>query len=370
MIGMDKYELPTPCLVVDLDRLDGNIRAMQAFVSARGKQLRPHAKTHKCSRLARRQLEAGAVGVSVAKLAEAEVMLAAGIGSVLITSPVTAPSRIEHLAHLAIHAPNLMTVVDEAGTASALAASARRLGTRIKVLVDVDAGLGRTGVAPDRAETLADLVCRSPGLELVGVQAYAGHVQHIRGFEARHAASLKTMRPAAELVRAWRARGRPCSVFTGAGTGSHDADCEIPELTDLQTGSYVFLDAEYLRIGSRGSPDRLAGFETALTLLTTVVSANQPGWVTVDAGFKALYPGTEPPRVLGGEAGGLTYEWFGDEHGRIRCPDPSRRPVLGAVLELITAHCDPTVNLHDTLFVTQQDRVVDIWPVDARGCGT
>jgi len=257
--------------------------------------------------------------------------------------------------------------VDNAGNAGKLNKAAEKRGLKLNVLVDLDPGMGRTGVPFSEGVAMGQLIANLPSLRLRGVQCYAGHVQHISSFEERCRASLSWMEQAAEVVRQFRQNGLPCDFFTGAGTGTYEIDCRIPELTDLQVGSYTMMDAEYLTIGSSQDPSRFNKFPPALTLLTTVISVNRPDFVTVDAGLKALYHHGGTPYVLNTTGSGFQYEWFGDEQGRIVIPNSSTKLSLGEVLELVVSHCDPTVNLFDVLHVTRNEIVIDIWPIDLRG---
>jgi D-serine deaminase-like pyridoxal phosphate-dependent protein len=235
-------------------------------------------------------------------------------------------------------------------------------------MIDIDSGLGRTGVSFSDALSFGRKVAAVPGLALKGVQCYAGHLQHVKSYEERKKASLDGLLKAAETVRVLREEFPDCAVFTGTGTGTHDIDSAVPELTDMQTGSYVFMDAEYMETGSAANPDGFLTFKPSLRLLTTVVSSNQPQWVTVDAGLKAMYY-TENvrPVIFGHEKEGWLYRWYGDEHGKIIVPSPEQKPALGEVLELCVSHCDPTVNLHDKLYIVKDDLVIDQWKIDSRG---
>ncbi len=368
LAGRGRLELDTPCLALDLDLLDANLRNMQARVRAGNKILRPHAKTHKCSKLARRQIEAGAPGLCAAKVSEAEALVRAGLRNILVTGPVVTSEKIRRLAGCREADPKLAVVLDDFENARALNAAMAGSGQKLDVLVDVDVGLGRTGVPPERAGELARKVMEQPNLRFRGIQAYAGHVQHIRDHARRRAESLACMAPAAEAVRGLRAAGAECEVLSGAGTGTFDCDLEIPELTELQAGSYAVMDAEYMAIGSASNPDRFDEFKPALTLFTTVVSANQAGFVTLDAGLKAVYQHGGRPYPVSGRDSGSTYDWFGDEYGRLTFAAGARQPRVGDVVELVVSHCDPTINLHDEFMVTRNGRVVDAWPIDLRGC--
>lgn len=365
--GISKWELDTPCLVIDVDILEQNIKSMQAHAIAFGKQLRPHAKTHKCSHIAEMQMQAGCTGICVAKVSEAEILVNEGFQGVLITSPVVTDYKIERLMECLSHDPELMVVIDDATNARKLNEVAKKGDLKLNVLVDLDPGMGRTGVSFNEGLAMGRLIDNLPSLRLRGVQCYAGHVQHISSFEERYRASSDWMKQAAEVVRQFRKNGLPCDIFTGAGTGTYEIDCRIPELTDLQVGSYTMMDAEYLNIGSSQNPSRFDHFQSALTLLTTVISANHSDFVTVDAGLKALYHHGGIPYVLLPPDSGLQYEWWGDEHGRIVLENPSKRLEIGEVLELVVSHCDPTVNLFDVLYFTRNGIVTNVWRIDMRG---
>jgi D-serine deaminase-like pyridoxal phosphate-dependent protein len=366
-IGLSKWKLDTPCLVMDEEILEKNIRAMHAHAASFGKELRPHAKTHKCSHIARMQMEAGCTGICVAKVSEAEVLVKNGIQGVLITSPVVTDYKIERLMDCLSHDPGLMVVVDNPANVRKLNEGAEKRGLRLNVLVDLDPGMGRTGVPYKEGLFLGRLIDSLPLLRLRGVQCYAGHVQHIPSFEERCRISLDWMEQAAEIVRQFRRSGLPCDIFTGAGTGTYEIDCRVAELTDLQVGSYVMMDAEYLDIGSSQNPSRFEKFLPALSLLTTVISTNHDDFITVDAGLKALYHHGGTPSVIRPTEPGLQYEWQGDEHGRIVLQKSSPKIEIGEVLELVVSHCDPTVNLFDVLYFTRNEMVTGVWPIDMRG---
>ncbi len=363
-----KSELDTPCLIIDLDSLEKNLHKMQAIVNQAGKKIRPHVKTHKCSALARKQLEAGAVGLCVAKVSEAEVLVREGIYEVLVTGPVVTPRKVERLLDLLETAPSLMVVVDHAEAIDLLDAELKKRGLNMGVLLDLDAGLKRTGVKPQNALKMADYILSRTNLRLRGIQAYAGHIQHIHSYEERKASSLYCLKDAIPVFRKLRDTVPGCDIFSATGTGTFDIDMMIPEITDHQVGSYVVMDAEYLAVGSAEDATRFAPFDPALRLLTTVISVNQDDLVTVDAGLKTLYQDGGVPQILTPAYRNLKYDWFGDEYGKLLSDDPSALPPLGTVLELITSHCDPTVNLFDSYYLVRGEEVVGTWPIDLRGC--
>jgi D-serine deaminase-like pyridoxal phosphate-dependent protein len=364
----NKFDLDTPCLVLDVDNLEQNLQKMQQTVAAAGKQIRPHAKTHKCSALAKRQLATGAIGACAAKVSEAEALARANVDGILITGPVATSRKIERMLDLLAVSPALMVVVDHIQSIELLAAALRARGLSMDVLLDLDAGLQRTGASLSAAPELAKAILTWPELRLKGIQAYAGQVQHIQAYAERQAASQTCLRAAAAVFRELQNLTPDCVIFSASGTGTFDIDLAIPELTELQVGSYACMDAEYLAVGSAADPAHFASFAPALRLLTTVISANQSGFVTVDAGLKSLYKDGGIPQILGAEQSGLKYTWFGDEYGKISSSDGQPLPALGSVLELVTSHCDPTINLFERFYLTRGEQVVDVWPIDLRGC--
>jgi D-serine deaminase-like pyridoxal phosphate-dependent protein len=363
-----KADLDTPCLVLDLDILETNLRKMQSAVSAAGKNLRPHAKTHKCSSLARKQIEVGAIGICAAKVSEAEALVKAGISGILITGPVPTKGKIKRLVEILAIDPSLMVVLDHREGVDLLSAALAEKGLSMDVLLDVDVGLHRTGVNPAGALELADYILSRKNLRLRGIQAYAGQVQHIRSYETRKNASLQSLQEAIPIFRDLQNKVETCTIFSASGTGTFDIDVKLPEVTELQVGSYACMDVEYSDIGSAEDDRNFTSFGPALRLMTTVVSANQRGFVTVDAGLKSLYQDGGTPRIIGTEFSGVTYLWFGDEYGMIICQENKEIPPLGTVLELMTSHCDPTINLFDQFYLTRGTEVVGVWPIDLRGC--
>ena len=365
---MRKFDLDTPCIILDLDIVEENLGRMQAGTTAAGKNLRPHAKSHKCSTLARKQLEQGAIGICAAKVSEAEVLVNDGIHGVLVTGPVASEKKAVRLVRLLGVSPSLMTVVDHAESIELLDRLLADADLDMDVLVDIDVGLQRTGVPPAGALELAELVLASKHLRLKGIQAYAGQVQHIQRYDERKTASIACMRQAAEVFRQLQAKAASCTIFSGAGTGTCEIDLEIAEITELQVGSYVLMDAEYLAVESARHSELAGDFAAALTLLTTVISASHDTHVTVDAGLKSLYRDGGHPQVVTPDYRALRYDWFGDEYGRLSAQDGTAAlPRLGTVVELVVSHCDPTVNQFDCYHVTRGNEVVDQWPIDMRG---
>ncbi|MFA6715857.1 MAG: DSD1 family PLP-dependent enzyme [Victivallaceae bacterium] len=369
---MRKTELDTPCLVLDIDIFERNLILMRDFALDRGKNLRPHVKTHKCSAIAKRQLATGGcAGLCVAKISEARKLIDAGINNILVTSPVVTDAKIRNLFDGLKLAPELMVVIDNRQNAETLSAAAleRNNGLPLRALVDIDPEMGRTGIAYADALPLAEFINGLPGLKLEGIQCYAGLVQHINNFEERREKSLELMRKAAEVFRKMRNTGLPMKIFTGTGTGTFNIDTDIPELTDLQVGSYCLMDAEYCNIGGRNGTENFTVFKPSLSLLTSVISVNRKNFVTVDAGLKAMYfTPHAPPYVLNPTGSAWRYEWFGDEQGKVFFGHEDIKPYLGDVIELSASHCDPTINLYDSIWVVRENEVIDKWEIDLRGC--
>jgi D-serine deaminase-like pyridoxal phosphate-dependent protein len=336
-------EIVTPALVIDHVALQENIARMAAIAAENKIALRPHAKTHKCVEIARMQLEAGAAGIACATIREAEALAQAGITGLLITSPVVGGDKAARLARLNRHSP-VVAVVDHPAQLDALRAALAPGDPPLGILIDVDIGQGRTGVATlQEGHALARIAAGDPRVAFCGLQGYAGHVQHIVDAVARCAAARTAVEPLRTLAALLEAEGVQCLIVSGSGTGAHAYDLAGP-YTELQVGSYVFMDADYGRVRrDDGTP---LPFAPALFVLATVVSANRDGQITVDAGTKALAVNGPPPLRFIGLPAGATYTFAGDEHGTIRLPDGAARPAVGARILIEATHCDPTVNLH------------------------
>ncbi|MGI4879405.1 MAG: DSD1 family PLP-dependent enzyme [Janthinobacterium lividum] len=360
-----RRDFNTPVLVVDLDALDRNIASMAAFAAASGLALRPHAKTHKSPDIARRQVAAGAIGACCAKLGEAEVLADGGVHGLHITSPVVSPPAIARLIALNARVDGLMCVVDNVENVRAIGRAAAH-GKPLSVIIDIDPGIHRTGVAsPAAAVALLEAIRAEPGLHYAGVQFYCGTQQHIAGFADRAEAMHNLAEVARGVIAALTKAGGAPEIVTGGGTGTHRIDATLGLFTELQAGSYVFMDSQYLACDLTGN-DNGSPYETALMIDARVVSANATGMVTVDGGFKAFSTDADPPLVLAGAPAGSTYRFMGDEHGALIVPE-GRAPQLADIVTFAAPHCDPTVNLYDTYHVVQGDTLRALWPVAARG---
>jgi 3-hydroxy-D-aspartate aldolase len=360
-----RRRLDTPALVLDLDAFDHNVATMAALASERSIGLRPHAKTHKSVEIGRRQIEAGAVGLCCAKLGEAEVLAGGGLGRLLLTSPVQG-DKITRLLALNAKTSDLAVVLDHPDNAKELADAASAAGQVLSVLIDVDVGTQRCGVASAAAAVeIGELIADRRSLRFRGVQGYAGQVQHVADYAERRQRSHAALARLGQVRDALAEIGLVSEIVTGGGTGTHDIDHELGFMTDLQVGSYVFSDVEYDRVAM--SADEPRRFRNALFVHSRIVSANHPGLATTDAGSKSFAMDGPPPEIFAGAPEGATYGRFGDEFGRVVLPDEARLR-RGDLIVCIVPHCDPTVNLYDHYHCVRGDRLVDLWPVDARGC--
>jgi D-serine deaminase-like pyridoxal phosphate-dependent protein len=356
LLLQNESDLGTPALIVDLEAFERNIEKMAGHCRAGNIALRPHAKTHKCADVAKRQIAAGAIGQCCASLDEAEFLAGASISSILITSPVTSEPAIRRLLRLNAICPGLLAVADSQEAVFRLSRAASNADQVLKLLVDIDLGHHRTGVAPgEEACAVARLIAKSPHLQFAGIQGYAGHLMHLPDRDERRARSTDAL----GQLRLTRDRlsdiGLSPRIITGGGTGSFDIDPEERVLTELQAGSYIFMDRQYNDVWAKGPP-----FETSLFVLSTVVSANSPGIVTTDAGLKAFATDADTPLIAFGP--GAAYSFFGDEYGCVTLAENGTAKA-GDAVACIVPHCDPTVNLYGHYLVVRQDKIVDRWPI-------
>ncbi len=361
-----RADLNTPALTLDIEALDRNIAKMAALTADKGVALRPHAKTHKSVDIAKRQIAAGAVGVCCAKIGEAEALSEGGVTGILITSPVAAPRAIERLAALAGRSEGLMAVVDHPAVVEQLQAALAAAGAHLDVVIDIDPGIARTGVAsPEAAVAVAAAIAASPNLAWRGVQYYCGSQQHIESFADRRAAIVDRTAYLNTVIAALSDAGFAPEIVTGSGTGTHRIDLDLGVFTELQAGSYVFMDKQYLDCDLTG--EGVAPFEVSLGVDARVVSANHSGLVTIDAGYKSLSTDGGVAVVQRGAPETAFFAFMGDEHAALIAPEIGTQLQPGAPVSLTVPHCDPTVNLYDFYHIVAGDTLVDIWPVSARG---
>jgi 3-hydroxy-D-aspartate aldolase len=365
-VGMPIEEVDTPALLVDLDAFEDNLLRMAGAVAAAGVRFRPHAKTHKCAEIALRQMALGASGICCQKVSEAEAMVGGGVGDVLVSNEIVDPRKLSRLAALASRAA-LSVCADDAGAVDALNAAAGEHGLVIGVLVEIDAGGDRCGVDPgEPALRLAGHIASSPHVRFRGLQAYQGRAQHIRvasdRVAAAHAAASAVGRTRDLLAR----HGIGCDVITGGGTGTWAQDVASGVYTELQAGSYIFMDADY-RANRTADGGDYREFRQSLFIYTQVMSAPGRHYVVVDAGLKAVAVDEGMPVPDG--LPGVPYVRPSDEHGMLDVRASPRVLRLREKLRLVPGHCDPTVNLHDWLVALRGDRVEAVWRVVARGAG-
>ncbi len=383
LIGQSVEAIDTPALVLDLDAMKRNLARMAEFAKKHDIRWRPHAKMHKSSALAKLQMQAGAAGVCVQKTSEAEAMVAGGVNNVYISNEVIAPhklARVAALSHqLAAEHGQLAIAVDSAEGVARLAQAMneRRASTGIPAVIDVfveiDVGQGRCGVRPGQAAVaLAHEIRKHPALRFAGLQAYNGKAQHLRSPQERRDAVASVVQDVESSRKLIEAEGIAVELVTGAGTGSFVLEAASGVFGELQAGSFLFMDNDYAK--NERDPAQ-PQFEHALFVKTQVISANSEHAVC-DAGHKshAIDSGMPAVHSFGAEAQ-LEYFNGGDEHGVLRVTRPGAElPALGRTLWLIPGHCDPTVNLHDTMIgVTgglRAGKVERIIRVDARGALT
>jgi len=363
-IGMTLDEVDTPALIVDLDVFERNLHRLADRIAGTGIRLRAHAKTHKCPVIALKQIELGAVGVCCQKVSEAEAMVYGGVKDVLVTNEIVGRQKLRRLMGLASMA-RIGICADDPAQIRDFEAAAAEVGTNLRVYVEVNMGGNRCGVeAGQPALALARQIAEAPHLEFAGLQAYHGSAQHLRTWEERRAAIASATDKAATTRDLLQANGIACDQITGAGTGTFEFEAASGVYTELQCGSYIFMDADYGRnFDKDGALTR--SFEPSLFVWATVMSRPAEERAIVDAGLKALGFDSGPPTVWDEPA--AIYERASDEHGRIAVTAATNRLNLGDKIRLVPGHCDPTVNLYDWYVGIRGDRVETVWPITARG---
>lgn len=364
-IGDSLASLDTPSMIVDLDLMEANLTKMFSTLLPLGVNIRPHLKTTKSAVLAARMVKAGAKGGCVAKLSEAEVMCKLGFCDLLITCEIVGEAKVKRLVELFAQKENrgLRIVVDSKEGASAIDAALAKSGIedRITTLIDLDVGLHRTGVQPGApALELARHVETLSHLKLIGVQGYEGHLQHVHGLEERKSLCLESMRILTETAEDLRKHGHNIEVVTTGGTGTAEFCAKVKGVTEVQPGSFLFMDTDYRNAIGVGK------FEQSLTILSTVLSKQGPNIITIDAGLKSL---TTDSGFAECKTPGYTYGVLGDEHGSLEWKEGvSKELKVGDRVEMVPSHIDPTVNLHDVYYAYRKGVVEEMWKVDSRGC--
>jgi D-serine deaminase-like pyridoxal phosphate-dependent protein len=365
LTGVSKWELDTPALCVDLDKLSQNIASMRTRLAGMNVVSRPHAKTHKCPTIAKLQLANGSIGICTAKISEAEVMSAAGIGPILMTTSNVTANKIRRAMAIRKTNPQFVQAVDYPQNARDLNDAAKQAGVVADVVIDVAIGT-RSGIpAGDQAVALAQLVDKLPNLKLRGVISYDGGAQHIKGFKNRLDQTLNRFAPSLETYERMKKTGLNTEIFSGGGTGTYNILPKVKGVTDVQVGSYIFMDCQYLEIGGESNEEVYTDFTPSLTVVTTVLNTYFPNSITTDAGAKALTLNKPGPWVVGEKS--FTYNAGSDEFGVIRYETAQRSYKVGDKMELIVPHCDPVVNEYDQMYAIRGDKVEAVWPIAARG---
>ncbi len=362
--GLREDEIDTPALVVDLDAFEYNLDHMAALLAPTGVKLRAHAKTHKSPVIAKLQMARGAIGQCVQKVGEAEILAWGGIPDILVSNEVVGAQKLARLCALSGIA-KVAICVDDAAQVDAIARAAADSGRRMTVLVEIDVGAARCGVpAGPAAVDLAKQIAASKHLIFGGLQAYQGSAQHKRTVAERRTLIGAAVEGARRTVEQLRQQGLDCPIVGGAGTGSFQIEAGSGVYTEMQCGSYIFMDADYARnLDESGNP--VSTFRHALFVLATVMSAPHPGLAVLDAGHKAVSIDSGMPTVWGRPD--IAFVSASDEHGKLVAGSETTMPKLGEKLRLVPGHCDPTVDRYDWYVGVRNGRVECLWPVAARG---
>ncbi|KAJ9150285.1 Alanine racemase, N-terminal [Pleurostoma richardsiae] len=360
-VGDSVDSLDTPAMIVDLDMMEANIKKLMDSLLPTGVSIRPHLKTTKSAILARKLVAAGARGGCVAKISEAEAIAAAGFDDLLITCEIIGTPKVKRLVDLYREHRNIRIVIDSEVGATAIndALAASGIEEPISVLVDLDVGLHRTGVQPgEPALALARHIGGLEHLKIIGVQGYEGHLQHLHDREDRRQQCLASMKTLTETAEALRQAGFDIRVVTTGGTGTAEFCASVPGVTEVQPGSFIFMDTDYRNaVGTF--------YSNSLSILSTVLSKQGPRVVTIDSGLKSL---TTDSGLAECRDARYVYGVLGDEHGSLTWEDDDVPALtIGDRVEMIPSHIDPTINLHDVYYAHRKGVIEEIWPVDSRG---
>ncbi len=358
-LGIAKAELDTPALCLDLDVMEANITAVVGTCRRHGVGWRPHAKGHKVAAIARAELTAGALGVTCAKLAEAEVMAAGGVRDILIANLIVGPQKLRRLAELARRADPIVCI-DHLDQARPLSRAMAEAGLRVRVIIEVDIGLARVGVAPgEPALALARELKSLPGLQLVGIMGYEGHLLTVPECEGKADKIAQALETLAATRRELEAADIACPIVSCAGTGSYLHSVRQPGITEIQAGGAIFMDAYYRH------KCQVPELDFALTVVATVVSRPAPQRAIIDAGRKTMHGDFQSPQVVGRDD--VRIVRLSAEHGELELDPSAQNLKIGDRLELVPGYADLTTVLHDQFYCFRGGRLIDIWPIEARG---
>ncbi len=365
-LGMNEADIQTPCLVLDLDALERNVKKMGDYARAHGMRHRVHGKMHKSVDVALMQVElGGACGVCCQKVSEAEVFARGGIKDVLVSNQVRDPAKIDRLARMPKLGARTICCVDDVENVADLSAAAVQHGTEIECHVEIDCGAGRCGVTTTpEVVAIAKAIDAAPGLKFAGIQAYQGAMQHLDSYDEREAKIAVAVAQVKDAVDTLKADGLECDIVGGGGTGSYYFESNSGVYNELQCGSYAFMDADYGRILDKdGKRIDQGEWENALFILTSVMSHAKADKAIVDAGLKAQSVDSGLPVIFGRTD--VEYVKCSDEHGVVADPDAVLK--VNDKLKLVPGHCDPTCNVHDWYVGVRGGKVEALWPVSARG---
>jgi 3-hydroxy-D-aspartate aldolase len=362
--GMREDEVDTPALLIDLDSFEYNLDRMAQLLAPTGVKLRAHAKTHKSPVIALIQMSRGAVGQCVQKVAEAEALAWGGVSDILVSNEIVGAGKLARLAALA-RVSKVAVCADHPAQVAAIETAAADAGVRLAVLVEIDVGAGRCGVAPGPdAVALAQRIAGSRHLIFGGLQAYHGGAQHRRTLDERRKAITAAADDTRRTVEQLRQQGLDCAIVGGGGTGTFELEAASGAFNEIQAGSYVFMDADYGRnLDGNGAP--VSTFRNALFVLATVMSTPQKRIAVLDAGHKAVAVDSGLPELW--QRPGIRYVGASDEHGKLEVGSETAAPQLGEKLRLVPGHCDPTVDRYDWYVGMRGGRVESLWPIAARG---
>ena len=356
--GITREDLPTPCMVIDLDLFEKNLDIMSKHCKSAGINFRGHAKIHKSVDIAKRQMSMGSIGVTVATEAEAELISSAGVKGVLLTRQPAGKEKINRMVALAKRDPTFITIVDDPYMADQLDAAAAAERTKVNVIVDIFAGLQRAGIEPGaKALVLAQSVAGKKNLKFHGLMAYSGGASHTKGWEARRAKSMNDIGGMLETAEMCKKAGLPVEIKTGGSTGTYNID--TGHLTELQAGSYMFMDTLYIKIGGKSGREIYDDFAQSLTVLTTVIVRQHPGMATTDAGIKSM---AKPTDTVKGRPE-VEVDLQGAEYGILRWKAGSRDYKLGEKVELYPTHLDSSTHVYDRYYIAKGENIVDAWPI-------
>lgn len=361
--GITKDVLPTPCMIVDLDMFKANVKHMAETAKASNMNVRPHVKVHKSVDVAKHQVAAGAVGLTCATIAEAELFSGAGIQNVLWTKQPVGVNNIQRTVALSKKDPTFMFVTDDAQVVDWLEEAAAAHKVKLRIAVSVFAGMTRQGIEGGQpALQLAQKVCSSKRMQFEGFMAYSGGAAHTKGFEQRKKASMEVLAGVRESKELALKSGLPVNIMSGGSTGTYNIDCETG-LTELEAGTYVFMDTEYFIVGGQdGDMKRYNDWQPALTIMTTVDSQHHPNIITTDYGNKALAKKTDEVKGMPWLEVGVG----GAEYGALRWKDGEQAPKLGDRVEIYCTNLDQSTNAFDRYYIAQGDKIVDVWPIMGR----